>query len=279
MQTTYQISDFLAIAPHRPYCATDLENGLKIRGLEQAIAHPYIQHNAPARQSFLVFDFDREGVLVAHEDANLPQPTWIAENPTSRRGHIAYALATPIVTSDAGRLAPLRYAAAVQEGFLRRLGADRGYAGLITKTPGHDHWRTVWGRAEPYPLSELADWLPEGLPDLRKSEEATGLGRNVKLFDGLRQWAYRARLAEADPEQWKAVVLAQARQMNGANFTVPLSDSEVKATAKSVAKWVWKNFNATKFSQIQSERQKHRHRQRIKSSINKILEADSGRSS
>lgn len=228
---------FLASAPRRPYCADDLGAGLRIRGKEQALSYRYIQHNPPNQLAFLVFDFDRPGALVAHQDAGLPAPSWCAENRETRRGHLAYALACPIITSSAARAAPLRFAAAVEQGYRDALRADEAYSGLITKTPGHDAWRTVWGRAEPFTLEELADYLPE-LPKVRKRrEEASGLGRNVCLFETLRQWAYRARFRFDDFNDWHAATLAKAESLN--QFREPLPASEVRATAKSVAKWVW----------------------------------------
>ena len=238
MVQPYQRDLFLARAPRRPYCADDLSAGLRIRGKEQALSFRYIQHNPPSQLAFLVFDFDHAGALVAHQDAGLPAPSWCAENRDTRRGHLAYALACPIITSSAARAAPLRYAAAVEQGYRDALRADEAYTGLITKTPGHEAWRTVWGRAEPFTLEELADYLPHGLPKVRKRrEEASGLGRNVCLFESLRTWAYRARFRFDDFNAWQAATHDKAVSLN--QFAAPLPASEVKATAKSVAKWVW----------------------------------------
>lgn len=241
MRTHYQPDLFKSSAPRRPYCADDLGAGLRIRPIEAAFRHRYIQHNPPGQLAFLVFDFDHPGALVAHQDAGLPAPSWCAENRETRRGHLAYALACPIITSSAARAAPLRFAAAVEQGYRDALRADEAYSGLITKTPGHEAWRTVWGRAEPFTLEELADYLPHGLPKVRKRrEEASGLGRNVCLFENLRQWAYRARFRFDDYPEWHEATRLKAEDLN--QFASPLPASEVKATAKSVAKWVWQRL-------------------------------------
>ena len=241
MEQPYQRDLFLARAPHRPYCANDLPGGLLIRAKEQALSYRYIQHNPPGQLAFLVFDFDHPGALVAHQDAGLPAPSWCAENRETRRGHLAYALSCPIITSSAARAAPLRFAAAVEQGYRDALRADEAYSGLITKTPGHEAWSTRWGRAEPYTLEELADYLPNGLPKVRKRrEEASGLGRNVCLFENLRQWAYRARFRFDDYPEWHEATRLKAEDLN--QFASPLPASEVKATAKSVAKWVWQRL-------------------------------------
>lgn len=239
MEQPYQRDLFLASAPRRPFCADDLGAGLRIRGQAQALEHRYIQHNPPHALAFLVFDFDRTGALVAAEDAGLPPPSWVAENRDTRRGHLAYALACPVITTDAARSAPMRYAAAVEQGYRDALQADSGYSNFITKTPGHQDWATRWGRGEAYTLEELAEYLPNGLPSLRKRrEEASGLGRNVSLFEGLRRWAYRARKQFDDADEWHLATRARAKILNG-DFAQPLPSSEVRATAKSVAKWVW----------------------------------------
>lgn len=259
MDQPYQRDLFLASAPRRPYCADDLSLGLRIRHKEQALAFRYIQHNPPCHLAFLVFDFDRAGALVAHQDAGLPAPSWCAENRETRRGHLAYALACPIITSSAARAAPLRYAAAVEQGFRDALGADDSFAGLITKTPGHEAWRTVWGRAEPFTLEELADYLPHGLPKVRKARaEASGLGRNVCLFETLRQWAYRARFRFDDFDEWHAATLTKAESLN--QFREPLPASEVRATAKSVAKWVWVRLGHGPAGEAFKARQSHKGR-------------------
>lgn len=238
MKPHYQSDLFLSSSPRRPYCADDFGDGLRIRSRDEAIKRRYIQHNPPCHLAFLVFDLDRAGAMVAAHDAGLPEPNWIAENRDSRRGHLAYALSCPVITTDAARAAPLRYAAAVEQGFRDALRADAGYANFITKTPGHEAWATRWGRAEGYTLEELADYLPHGLPKvIKKRAEASGLGRNVSLFEALRSWAYSARFKFMDVNEWHQAVADQAKRLN--TYGEPLPANEIKATAKSVATWVW----------------------------------------
>ena len=250
---TFTAADFLARAPHRPYCSDDLVTGLVVRPLATAAKRRYIQHNPPAHLAFIVFDCDRPGVAIAADDAGLAPPSWVTENRNTRRGHIGYALGCPVITSSAARTAPLRYAAAIEQGYRDALRADAGYAGLITKTPGHVEWATHWGRAEPYTLGELADYLPT-LPRVRKrTAEACGLGRNVCLFEDLRRWAYRARLGFDDFDDWQAAVAMHASGIN-AGFVHPLPLNESLSTAQSVAKWVWRQFNAARFATVQATR-------------------------
>ena len=137
----------------------------------------------------------------------------------------------------------------------RALGADQAYTHFLTKTPGHARWRTIWGREQPYSLPELARALPEDLPLPKriKTAEAVGLGRNVTLFDGLRAWAYRSRRLYSRFEAFSEACLYQAQGLNV--FAAPLPVSELRSTARSVAKWTWERFSAAEFAAVQRQRQ------------------------
>jgi hypothetical protein len=247
-----QLELFAASLPTRPYCSDDLEAGLIIRPRTDALRRRYIQPNPPALRAWMVFDVDRAGASISWERANLAPPSFIAVNPKNAHAHLAYALSVPVCTTEHARQAPLRFAAAIEAGFRHGLDADRSYAGLICKNPAHADWLTLWGRHEPYELGELAEWLPK-LPKPEKRAECAGLGRNVALFDGLRRWAYRARRSDdsQSPAEWRELVEARAVQIN-ADFRAPLDFAEVKATAKSVAKWTWSNITPEGFSEWQS---------------------------
>lgn len=52
---------------------------------------------------------------------------------------------------------------------------------------------------------------------------------------------------------WERAVRAQIEAINS-GFEQPLPYSEVKATAKSIAKWVWQRFSYGDFSEIQAKR-------------------------
>ena len=87
----------------------------------------------------------------------------------------------------------------------------------------------------------------------RSSKEATGLGRNVTLFDNVREWAYTAIRAHWRPngyEAWADAVRAACESANafGREQGGPLPHSEIKATAKSIARWTWRNLTPSTFA-------------------------------
>lgn len=260
MHPLYQLDLFQSMPfPSHPLCSDDLlSSGLWRAPLDKALKEPYIQANPRKRVWALLFDVDRPLAVLAWENARLPPPTWTSMNPKNGHAHIAYVLSTPVAKSDAARRKPIRLLARIQHAMTVALDADRGYVGLITKTPTHARWRTAIWRTEPYDLDELRNWLPDNLPLAQqiKKPETLGYGRNVSLFDSLRQWAYSQRRNYSRYETWLSACLSHAEQIN--TFTTPLAFNEVKATAKSVAKWVWENFDIAasdaRFSALQAHR-------------------------
>lgn len=235
--------------PRRPYHTDDLTSGLKINKKEKAKFARLIQPNGPTHRYWMVFDLDRADAGMHWDHVGAPAPNLIARNPANGHAHLLYLLQTPIRTAMDGKTAPLRYAAAIEAGLRNRLGADRGYSGLICKNPINAHWMVHQWQANPYTLDDLADYIdltPEKARE--KPVEDYGLGRNCMLFDELRAWAYKAIRSQDSPDynQWLNACFDRATGYN-VNFTTPLDISEVKHTAKSVAKWTHRNFNRRTF--------------------------------
>ena len=256
------IDEILTPLPHRPYCSDDLADGLRIRPLQTAKNRRYLQINPPTQQHYLIFDVDRQGAAFAWEDCNVAPPNYAAINPENGHAHLVYKLAEPVATSENARLEPLRYLAAVERGYRIELGADAGYSGLVTRNPYKT--RTLCIHKHEYDLFELSDWLKRDLGEYAEQETViAGLGRNVTLFDTTRVWAYKAirfyRVAARSRlfNVWRTEVEDYALGING-QFMSPLPYSEVKATAKSIAKYCWKYDieMQRKFSQKQAERGK-----------------------
>ena len=246
--------------PRRPYCTDNLKHGLVIRPPEVALGKNYVQLNPPILCHWLVFDIDEPMAALAWEKANVAPPNWITVNPENTRAHIGYLLEVPVMTAPEARDKPLRYAAAIEAAFRVALGADPCYRGLIAKNPLSPAWKTWFLHAEAYSLDYLAEWVtlsrtrtPMVVP--------TGLWRNVQLFDAIRQWAYGMvrvyQQVDAGLAQWFRAVLREAEVVNK-RFETPLMLSEVRATAKSVAKWTWQHFSEASFSRIQQARARRR---------------------
>lgn len=253
--------------PRAAYCSDGKGYPTRLRHFSQALRKPQIQINPPTLTYWLVFDIDREQGGLAWDFAGLPYPTWSAVNPENGHAHIVYGLEVPVCTSEAARLAPLRYLAAVYSAMAERIGADKSYAGLLTHNPTHKQWRTYWGRREPYSLGELADCLDlSPYNDHFKTSNTSALdaanqdifayGRNCTLFDQLRAWAYVAVREHRGNKVsiWNAAVAVQAESLN--IFATPLQPNEVKSIAKSVAKWVWKHDKEAyaRFREVQRAR-------------------------
>ena len=233
-------ADFYENLPYKPYCSDDLGHGIIIRPKRTAIQKQYIQHNPPCLITSLVFDIDRSDAYFAWSDANLPTPTWIAKNRLNGHAHIGYMLSTPVCTTHRAKQNVIEYLAKIEQAYSLALGADRGYSGLITKNPCHGTWENHIFGVQPYDLNYLADFveLQELKTDLK---EVSGLGRNCMMFDTVRYWAYKAIRAHRGStfDIWLGKVLEQCQNANGA-FIEPLPYSEVKATAKSIARYCWR---------------------------------------
>ncbi|MGC9200335.1 MAG: replication initiation protein, partial [Acidobacteriaceae bacterium] len=134
--------------PFKPYCTDDLGVGLRVLPLSKALSKAYIQHNHPGMVWTLAFDMDRE--IVDPTDfwpvwdlAKLPPPNAAIQTIRTGRGHLLYFLAAGVCTTSAARLKPMEYLAAIERAYTVALGADPGYAKLITKNPYNTRWR-VW---------------------------------------------------------------------------------------------------------------------------------------
>lgn len=250
--------------PYKPYCSDALEFGVSPRPLKTALTKPYIQANPPYLRVWSIHDLDRPGAATAWEDYLLPPPSWAAVNKKNGHAHLVYGLSAPVLLeAEDARQAPLRYLVATEHAFREKLQADPGYSGLITKNPKHPTWHTLYGPRPFYDLGELAEYvdLPKHLP--KRKPEQIGLGRNVTLFDYLRQWAYRnIKRFKQDIRNfvvWQAECYDKALSRNG-DFLYPLDPSETNHIARSVAKWTWNRFDLeasnAQFSQKQAKRGK-----------------------
>ena len=245
---------------HRPYCTDDKTAGLAVRGAVSALKRKYVQANCPALLFRLVLDVDHNirSTAELHSwagDFQAPQPNWTAITRETGRGHLGYEIEVPVATHDYARSGPIRLAAAIEDGLTDLLRADASYAGLICKNPLHVDWHTVAGRVRPYDLSELSEWVDLTQYQGKHAKAPRGsLGRNCLLFDRLRRWSYknlRDFKGKTPIESWYAAVEAQGVEFNHFHQADlvrkdPLAWAEVKATAKSVAKWTWVHFGEGK---------------------------------
>lgn len=254
---THQADLFRELTPAGMWCTDDpARYGQRHLPKLDALRHAYIDPNPKGRVWAMVFDIDRPGAALAWDDNHMPCPNWIAENPANGHAHLGYVLEAPVSRTDASRGKPIRLLARIECAMTNALDADRAYSHRLTKNPGHPRWRTYWERGRPYGFDELREYLPDNLPLRITAATATGEGRNVALFDGLRRWAYRNRLAYSQYEAWHAACRQRARVLN--EFAHPLPLNEAMHTAKSVAKWTWARFTPEAFASLQAARARRR---------------------
>lgn len=244
-----QLSLFSETLPHRPYCADDLAYGLKILPAQAALEKRYIQYNPPAIINWLVYDIDRAYAGFGREWETVAPPNIVVISPESGHSHYLYGIATGVSTTSAARDKPRRLLAAIDEGYRHALGGDKGFTQLICKNPLHEHWRVELLRQDLYDLCELAEYVDLNAADerIRKTPKKyrQGVGRNCSLFDSLRAWAYKwvGDYRAGGLERWIEVVRDKAEKLN--TFLEPLPTNEVKATARSVAKWTFQHYTGS----------------------------------
>lgn len=234
--------------PRRPYCTDDLNYGIQPRRLDTALKKLMIQINPPGIRLWMTFDVDRCDASRRWDDVSLPPPSWTSCDRRTGRGHMVYGLKYPVRLNEINK--QTRFLSAVENEITERLGADRGYSGLMTKNPfisnkdGYHHWSTItWKKDDLYTLTDFMDWidLPKK-PVKPKIEVPTfGLSRNVDAFDKTRFWSYQNFKHFEDFEKWQSAVDQRALAFAvEAGYLQPLGEREVMGIAKSVGKWVWK---------------------------------------
>jgi hypothetical protein len=250
------LRDFQENLANKPYCCNVLGN-LLIRSKSKAANYPYIQPNHAHKITWLVFDNDQgEQSFYAYEKANLPPPNLISQNPKNGNCHHFYRLAKPIFTHDKAGIKGQNYLKGIRNGLTEKMGADPAYVGLISKNPLNSEWRNFEIHEKAFELDYLAEFCElkwkSTTQAIAESREAanTILGRNCSLFDTLRFYSY-AKVSDYRElninrayDMWLKAVESEAAAINQ-RFNPVLSYSELKATAKSVAKWTWNNYRPT----------------------------------
>ncbi len=256
--------------PRKPYCTNDLASGLVIRPRPIALGKKYIQINDLMLKA-IILDLDYQDAGSAWIEAGIARPSWVCMNRKNGHAHIAWLLKSPIPKTPSARQSPIRYFSAIEYNLGRVLNADTSYAGLVTKNPLHQSWRTIWHGNLVYALDDLA----AGLDLEAKPRLVAGTGRNVTTFDTVRFWAYKAVRSYWKPEgfkDWSKAVESQVRGINS-TFSVPLPESEIRALTRSIAKWVWNHCTPGGFNEAQSERGKRSGEVRAKTSESRREEA------
>lgn len=283
-QNIYNIEKYKSQIQEYALCCDDFNDGVYRNPKEKALLKKYIGFNNRSFVNGLVFDVDHEYGAIAWDLVGLPKPNIIIQNTNNGHAHLLYALKSPVLKTDAAKIKPLKFAAYVQAGLTERLKADKAYADILMRNPlNKNESRTICNDIPEYGLDYLSDFVREDFSTQNKKQNRNdiyGLGRNVNLFEDLRQIAYKDVLRYKSNKSYndffndmfsKAIVLN-----NFSNATDPLSHNEIKQICQSICKWTWMNFSKEKFSEIQSNRgMKNKGKKKItnlKTKLDKIWE-------
>lgn len=239
--------------PRHAFATDDLTHGLHLYEAAEAVRRALLQFNARHSFAWLAFDIDRPTAAIDWEDRHAPAPNLVMVNRDNGHAHLLYGLENPVHNYNEAKPKPQRYLAAIDCALCDKLEADPGYSKLLCKNPLHDRWIVLYPRSELYDLGELADWVDlSKYKDARRRLPMTGLGRNCTLFELLRLWSYRERRQPWLTEDYfREAVLVHALAIN-AGFNPPLPHSEVRSTARSVARWTWRRMSAEGFQAHQT---------------------------
>lgn len=260
IQEKYSIQDFKNQIIKHPYCTDDFKrDGIYRVNKRQALNKIYIEHNNDNFINSIVFDIDSDTAAIAWQDADIPKPNFITQNPANGHAHLFYSLASPVCITDNARRKPQILLKGVVSGLTDRLGADPCYTGKITKNPLNPRWRTFWNEQPRFELNYLCEFVDTDKrvkKEVRKSVIAEG--RNTALFDSLRFYAYSVIFKYQKAEDFCGFMTALEEEAENINSTFhsPLCHREIGHTIKSISEWVWHTFDSDTFSDIQSNRAK-----------------------
>lgn len=243
--------------PPQPYASDyPIEGGLYRTSKRNALECDLIQLNGSNRLSVLILDIDYDISLAADLQA-LPLPNLVMANPQNRHCHVAYVLSNPVPLNADTPKARRTLIRIVQDGLTAMWEADKGFAHLISKNPFSPRWLTYVMREEPYTLAELRGYVDDDIAEdiATPWKKATSgakkiagmpvaefreLGRNCRLFEDLRHWAYsQLHNYFKQPERFYKAVLLHGHELNADG----LPTEEVESIAKSISRWTYENLS------------------------------------
>ena len=260
LQKEYSRSDFINQIISRPFCTDDFKrDGIYRTNKRRALNSVYIEHNNDSFINSIVFDIDSDTAAIAWQDADIPKPNFITQNPANGHAHLFYALSSPVCITENARRKPQKLLKGVIEGLTERLGADPCYTGKITKNPLNPRWRTFWNEQPRFELNYLCEFIDTNKrvkKEVRKSIVAEG--RNTALFDSLRFYAYSIIFKYQKNDDFCGFMSALQEEAENINdsFEDQLGFKEINHTIRSISSWVWGTFDSDTFSEIQSNRAK-----------------------
>ena len=262
LQKEYSRSDFINQIISKPFCTDDFNrDGIYRANKRQALNKIYIEHNNDSFINSIVFDIDTETAAISWQDANIPIPNFITQNPANGHAHLFYALSSPVCITENARRKPQKLLKGVIEGLTERLGADPCYTGKITKNPLNPRWRTFWNEQPRFELNYLCEFIDTNKrvkKEVRKSIVAEG--RNTALFDTLRFYAYSIIFKYQKNDDFCGFMSALEEEAENINdsFEDQLGFKEINHTIRSISSWVWGTFDSDTFSDIQKARREKR---------------------
>lgn len=261
------LAHFAQTLPRYPYATDDPQAGVRIYKRENALKRVHVQvGHYPHAVLRLVVDVDLPWPQAEERLRALP-PSLVLVNLRSGHFHAWYELDPIPLTPPPGREESLKGALALLaevEALLEAYyGADPGYTGLLSRNPFLHPPEWTWGGGKRWSLRDLHRELRELLPSGTRRRVDPGLasyGRNNTLFDRLRAEAYAHvtlfRGVPGGEEAFRAWVEQRAHALNQSLFRDhpkgPLDPREVHHTAKSVAKWTYRNYRGARVYPVSS---------------------------
>jgi len=262
------LSSVIERLPNKPYVLAEKGAAMVIRSLQSELKrtdHRYIQHNQPNSLSFMVFDIDTPQAIYAHENADILAPSFYTVDKTKTTAHAVYVLDTPVHRNQHSKESPQKLFAVLENIYGVKLGADPGYANHVMKTPWYRN-HSVYMPDEvlsTVSLTEMADYVDFAKynAEIKASRgrekvitEAYSESRNVAVFDMTRKKAYRLirDYWGGSYESWEKACFDLVKEAWGIvsayNIkSAPYLMSEMKATARSIASYVWEKMTPSSF--------------------------------
>ena len=104
LQKEYSRSDFINQIISRPFCTDDFKrDGIYRTNKRRALNSVYIEHNNDSFINSIVFDIDSDTAAIAWQDADIPKPNFITQNPSNGHAHLFYALSSPVCITENAR--------------------------------------------------------------------------------------------------------------------------------------------------------------------------------